>query len=49
MAFVRFNENIDVVFELNEKTNNTSFLRASIENSYDLEPKGESAVRQAIY
>jgi len=46
---VRFNENIDVVFELNEKNNNTAFLRASIENSFDLEPKGESAVRLAIY
>ncbi|KAL4512172.1 hypothetical protein ABPG72_005174 [Tetrahymena utriculariae] len=49
IAFIKFNENVDVIFELNEKENNTIFLRNSIRSFLKNVPKGESAVRQAIY
>ncbi|EAR86532.1 tetratricopeptide repeat protein (macronuclear) [Tetrahymena thermophila SB210] len=49
VAFIKFNENVDVIFELNEKENNTIFLRNSIKSFLKICPEGESAVRQAIY
>ncbi|KAL4475021.1 hypothetical protein ABPG74_001717 [Tetrahymena malaccensis] len=49
VAFIKFNENVDVIFELNEKENNTIFLRNSIKSFLKNFPQGESAVRQAIY
>lgn len=45
VAFLRFNDNIDVIFELNEKGNNTRYLRSYIEGAYKIDPCGESAVR----
>ena len=32
LALIKYNENVNVVFELNEKGKNTNYLRVFIEN-----------------
>lgn len=41
---MRFNQNLNVIFELTEKGDNEKFLRRSIENSLNEHAKGETAM-----
>lgn len=49
VAFIRFNQNVNIVFELNEKGINYKYLKQHIEATYDIVATGETAFYQAIY
>ncbi|KRW99895.1 HAD-like domain [Pseudocohnilembus persalinus] len=49
IGFIRFNHNIDVIFELQQKKHNTEYLYQSIENSKLVPAQGETAFLNALY
>ncbi len=49
IAMLRFNNMIHIDFELNQKGQNEVFLRRSIQDIIDKEPKGETSLYTGIY
>lgn len=49
VAFILFNQNVNVTFELNQKGQNESYLRSQIENTVHQIAEGETALYNAIY
>ncbi len=49
LGFLRFNNNIEVVFDLNFRNKNTIYLRKSIQDSLLVTPTGETAFYNCIY
>lgn len=48
LGFVRFNQNIEVVFDLTPKAENTAYLRSAIEKSLQTQAYGKTALLQAV-
>ncbi|KAM3133505.1 hypothetical protein pb186bvf_014347 [Paramecium bursaria] len=48
IGFIRFNQSIEVVFELTQKNQNTAYLRNSINKTLQLTASGKTALLQAI-
>ncbi len=49
LAFVRFNRNVHIVFELQEKGSNKLFLRQHIYNAVNVRAEGQTAFFDTLW
>lgn len=45
---MRFNQNIEVIFDLTYKSENTAYLRSAIERSKNIKAEGMTAMLSAV-
>lgn len=45
---MRYNQNIEVIFDLTNKSENTAYLRSAIERSKNIKAEGMTAMLSAI-